>query len=52
MKKPGEHKNRIQFGKKGRNRAKVWFAPGAGTLGSEAREMLKAVTVTRCHRNS
>ena len=40
-KKPGEHKNRIQFGKKGRNRANVWFAPGAGTLGSEAREMLK-----------
>lgn len=41
MKKPGDHKNRIQFGKKGRNRANVWFAPGAGTLGSEAREMLK-----------
>jgi len=41
MKKPGEHKNRIQFGKKGRNRANVWFAPGAGTLGSDAREMLK-----------
>lgn len=41
MKQPGEHKNRIQFGKKGRNRANVWFAPGAGTMGSEAREMLK-----------
>lgn len=41
MKKPGTHKNRIQFGKKGRNRANVWFAPGAGTLGSDAREMLK-----------
>lgn len=30
LKRPGEHKNRIQFGKKGRNRANVWFAPGAG----------------------
>jgi DNA modification methylase len=41
FKKPGEHKNRIQLGANGRNRANVWFAPGAGTLGSEAREMLK-----------
>jgi DNA modification methylase len=40
LKKPGEHKNRIQLGAKGRNRANVWFAPGAGTLGSDARAML------------
>lgn len=41
FKKPGQHKNRIQFGKKGRNRANVWFAPGAGTQGTDARAMLK-----------
>jgi DNA modification methylase len=41
FKKPGDHKNRIQLGANGRNRANVWFAPGAGTTGSEAREMLR-----------
>jgi DNA modification methylase len=41
FKKAGEHKNRIQLGRKGRNRANVWFAPGAGTLGTDARELLK-----------
>ncbi|WP_179187171.1 DNA modification methylase [Sphingomonas sp. TZW2008] len=37
----GEHKNRIQLGKRGRNRSNVWFAPGAGTAGSDARAFLK-----------
>lgn len=41
FKKPGEHKNRIKFGAKGRNRTNCWFAPGAGTLGTDSRAMLK-----------
>lgn len=41
VKKPGPHNNRIQLGSKGRNRANVWFAPGAGTTGTDSREMLK-----------
>lgn len=40
FKTSGTHKNRIELGARGRNRTNVWFAPGAGTMGSEAREML------------
>lgn len=41
LKKPGKHKNNIQLGKYGRDRTNVWEYAGAGTLGSDAREMLK-----------
>lgn len=40
FRKPGQHKNRIKFGAKGRNRTNCWFAPGAGTLGTDSRAML------------
>jgi len=40
IKKPGRHNNRIQLGSRGRDRSNVWFAPGAGTPGSDARKML------------
>lgn len=42
FKKPGTHKNNVQLGKHGRDRTNCWFAPGAGSRGSEAAGMLKA----------
>lgn len=41
LKKPGQHKNNIQLGKNGRDRTNVWHYAGAGTLGTDAREMLE-----------
>lgn len=41
LKKPGKHKNNVSLGKNGRDRTNVWEYPGAGTLGSDARKMLK-----------
>lgn len=40
VKMPGDYNNRIQLGVNGRNRSNVWFSAGAGTGGSDAREML------------
>lgn len=41
LKKAGKHKNNVQLGKNGRDRTNVWEYAGAGTVGSDAREMLK-----------
>lgn len=40
LKKPGKHKNNVALGKNGRDRTNVWHYAGAGTLGTDAREML------------
>ena len=39
--KPGKHKNNIELGKNGRDRTNVWRYAGAGTAGTDARDMLK-----------
>ncbi len=41
LKKPGKHKNNVELGKNGRDRTNVWEYAGAGTIGSDARKMLK-----------
>jgi DNA modification methylase len=41
LKRPGEHKNRVQLGRYGRDRTNVWQVAGAGTPGTEARKLLK-----------
>lgn len=41
LKTPGKHLNNVQMGKNGRDRTNVWFYPGAGTVGTDARAMLK-----------
>lgn len=41
LKKPGKHKNNIRLGDNGRDRTNVWEYAGAGTIGSDAREMLE-----------
>lgn len=41
LKKLGKHKNNVSLGKNGRDRTNVWEYAGAGTQGSDAREMLK-----------
>lgn len=41
LKKHGQHKNNIMLGKHGRDRSSVWEYAGAGTIGSQARQMLK-----------
>ncbi len=40
LKKPGKHKNNVQLGANGRDRSNVWQVAGAGTIGTDAREML------------
>lgn len=41
LKKAGKHKNNVELGKHGRDRTNVWEYAGAGTIGSDARKMLK-----------
>lgn len=41
FKKKGKHKNNVSLGRNGRDRTNCWVVPGANTLGSQARELLK-----------
>lgn len=41
LKRLGDHKNNIRLGRYGRDRTNVWQVAGAGTPGTEARQLLK-----------